>query len=322
MIELIIRGMIMLGYIEAEKPELRLREFAIYNGWYCGLCKQAGRDYGQLLRLGLSYDMAFLGLFLGALEEGPETIRQEHCIAHPVRKKNVVYDPVLAYAADMMALLGWENYLDDRKDRDTDRDPLSERLLKTASAPGLRRAYQKARGNHPETAAGIREALEALGTLEEQNCSRPDLPAESFAKVMQTVFDGRLRQTGADANVRRIVSEFSSHLGRWIYLLDAADDLEKDRSSGAYNPLLAAADGGQDEVLIREEIRPVLYHHLGRMTDAYELLDIRKNRELLNNILYLGLRRKTDQVLDPSYSDRKNDIAQRKAEQNDIERSI
>ena len=58
------------------------------------------------------------------------------------------------------------------------------------------------------------------------------------------------------------------------------------------------------------------------MTDAYELLDIRKNRELLNIILYLGLRRKTDQVLDPSYSDRKNDIAQRKAEQNDIERSI
>lgn len=312
----------MLGYIEAEKPELKLREFAIYNGWYCGLCKQAGRDYGQLLRLGLSYDMAFLGLFLGALEEGPETIRQEHCIAHPIRKKNVVYDPVLAYAADMMALLGWENYLDDRKDGDTDRDPLPERLLKTASAPGLRKAYGKAQTNHPETAARIREALESLSVLEEKNCRRPDLPAEAFGKVMQAVFDGRLRQTGADSRIRRIVSEFAEHLGRWIYLLDAADDLEKDRASGAYNPLLAAADGEPDTSRIREQVRPALYHHLGRMTDAYELLDIRKNRELLNNILYLGLRRKTDRVLDPTYDNRKNDIAQRKAEQNDIERSI
>ena len=106
----------MLGYVKIDKGELKVREYDIYTGYYCGICKSIGRRYGQLPRMVLSYDAAFLGILLSALSDDRDEISWEHCIAHHIQKKPVISNKVIDYAADVMLILAWYKLADDVKD--------------------------------------------------------------------------------------------------------------------------------------------------------------------------------------------------------------
>ncbi|MCF0120394.1 MAG: hypothetical protein HUJ65_02040, partial [Oscillospiraceae bacterium] len=103
----------MLGYVKIDKGELKVREYEQYTGYYCGVCKSIGRRYGQLPRMVLSYDAAFLAIVLSALEESPDELSQEHCIAHWIQKKPVIRNAAVDYAADVMLILAWYKLEDD-----------------------------------------------------------------------------------------------------------------------------------------------------------------------------------------------------------------
>ena len=94
----------MLGYVKIDKGELKVREYEVYTGYYCGVCKSIGRRYGQLPRMVLSYDAAFLAILLASLSDESNTPVQEHCIAHPViKKKTVIRNRAIDYAGDVDA---------------------------------------------------------------------------------------------------------------------------------------------------------------------------------------------------------------------------
>ncbi len=293
----------MLGYVEAYVPELKVREYQIYNGTYCGLCKTVGDRYGQIFRTGLSYDMSFLALLLGSLIEEEPEITSEHCVLHHIRKKTVLRTPASEYAADMMILLGWENVKDDLEDRDS-----GHRATDHISAFFLRKASKKAAARHPDTAGIIEESLEKLEEIEKNSRAadhRTDgaLPyvADIFGRVTEAVFswDGI-----TDASGKRALSAFGRSFGRWLYLTDAFDDIAGDLRSGAYNPFLTdemRMSGKPPEVLraeIRETAEPLLYRHLGEMNLAFDVMTLKRNENLLRNIILLGLRRKTDRTLE------------------------
>ena len=63
----------MLGYVKIDKGELKVREYEVYTGYYCGICKSIGKRYGQLPRMALSYDAAFLAVLLASLDGGSDT---------------------------------------------------------------------------------------------------------------------------------------------------------------------------------------------------------------------------------------------------------
>ena len=107
----------MLGYVVPDKPELKIREFELYSGYYCGLCKSVKQRYGQLPRIVLNYDSVFLALVLGALGSNIENIKHERCPVHPLKKRTVVYnEAAVDYAADMMLLLAYFNLMDEKRD--------------------------------------------------------------------------------------------------------------------------------------------------------------------------------------------------------------
>lgn len=280
--------MIMLGYVTADKPELKMREFEIYSGYYCGICKSISRRYGQLPRMVLSYDAAFLALLLAGLNKEEDIPTREHCIIHPVKKKTIVSNEAVDYAADVMLILAWFKLLDDAHDEGKVPARAAVKLLK-----GIYRKLEKAR---PELCRGIEEKLETLTVLEKEKCSNLDQAAEAFAKIMEVIFqEGPLPEGFREEQVLRRIGY---HLGKWIYLMDAVDDLEENIKSGVYNPLLYRFDYQKGEEHFRDRIMETcrfnLFHYLGEMGKASDLLSLKKNRGIIENIVYKGLLRRTE----------------------------
>jgi hypothetical protein len=92
------------------------------------------------------------------------------------------------------------------------------------------------------------------------------------------------------------------NLGRWIYILDAYDDIEKDVKYNSFNPLISQYGFKGDDInsfkeSIREKVNFTLTYTLSEVEKAYSLLTIEKNKGILDNILYSGLIVKTDKVL-------------------------
>ncbi|TDP59119.1 DUF5685 family protein [Aminicella lysinilytica] len=275
----------MLGYIVTERSELKVRELGTYNGYYCGLCKTIGRNYGQVLRKGLSYDMAFMALFLASLSESDDDIRLEHCAMHHIKKRPVLYEePALVYAADMMMILGYENFLDDVRDGDKSKSSFTGKFL--------RKAYNQAAAAHGETGSAVRHSLEELYRRETEADRKIETKADYFGQVMARVFGDYAPAAGQ----KRVLEDFGDYLGRWIYVTDAMDDYVEDAAKHRYNPLNHEDDSRPRE-MVASGVEAVLYYYLGELTKAYDLLDIKKNKGIIDNVIYLGLRRKTDEVL-------------------------
>ena len=141
----------MLGYVKIDKGELKVREYEVYCGYYCGICKSIGRRYGQLPRMALSYDAAFLAILLASIEDAPDAPLQEHCVVHPIKKKTMIYNRAVDYAGDVMLLLAWYKLLDDAKDEN--------RFYAKATMVLLRSIYRDLRKQYPDLCKGIEENL-------------------------------------------------------------------------------------------------------------------------------------------------------------------
>ncbi|MCI9597718.1 MAG: hypothetical protein HFE75_10565 [Firmicutes bacterium] len=280
----------MLGYVIADKPELKMREFEVYSGYYCGVCKSIARRYGQLPRMVLSYDAAFLALLLAGLQRPEDQPSREHCLIHPIKKKTIVKNEAIDYAADVMLILAWYKLLDDAHDEG--------KLYAKAATATLKGIYRKLRQARPALCQKVEENLKALSRLEEEKCASLDQAAEAFAKIMETIFEeGPLPEGFKEQEALRRIGY---HLGKWIYLMDAVDDVEENIQSGAYNPLLYRFSYELGEAdfqgRIMETCRFNLFHYLGEMAKAADLLTIWKNRGIIENIIYKGLLRKTEDL--------------------------
>jgi hypothetical protein len=277
----------MLGYVTIEKSELKVREYDVYQAYYCGICKAVAGRIGQLPRLMLSYDVVFLAMVLDGLSPETASIRQEHCITHHMVKKPILYgSPAVDYAADVMVMLAYEKCLDDWQD-ERKKSALAGKLA-------LGRGYRSLSAKHEGVSRQIGKALETLSTMEKAHSGNIDLTSDTFGSVMEALFTGFFSPDAAAEPAHgaqmRILGQLGRCLGRWIYLIDALDDYEEDQAKGTYNPFLYREQG-------LDGIEELLYFHLAEITKAYDLLDIKKNQGILENILFLGLRARTDSVL-------------------------
>lgn len=321
----------MLGYVKIDKGELKVREYEVYTGYYCGVCKSIGRRYGQLPRMVLSYDAAFLAILLASLSDESDTPVQEHCIAHPViKKKTVIRNRAIDYAGDVMLILAWYKLADDAADEG-----------KAYAKPVMlmmKRIFRRLNSLYPELCSSVKCHLSALSALEREKCASIDMAAEAFSKIMEDIFTEGLRAVygseppqqkppGADRSdygisgasgmqdepcgfaspgndTRELLARAGYHLGKWVYMIDAVDDIEENIESGAYNPLLFrfkfdAANETADEFRARIEpdLRFNLYHYLAMLSRCTDSLDIRKNAGIIENVIYFGLNRKTEEII-------------------------
>lgn len=293
----------MLGYVIPDKGELKVREYEIYTGYYCGICKYIGKTYGQLPRMVLSYDATFIALMLASVDPAPDEPSAEHCAVHHIRRKTVIRNKAIEYAGDLMLILAWFKLLDDAQDEG--------RLSAKAGLTALKPIWRKLDRKHSSLCRSIDENLSALNKLERERCPSIDRVAEGFAQVMDAIFrDGAEFLYGPETcenppGLHKTFAKLGYHLGKWIYLIDAVDDIEENLETGAYNPLLyrfeyRGPDGETPEQFrarIDDALRFNLFHYLAVISESLESLDIQKNSGIIENVIYFGLNRKTEEVL-------------------------
>ena len=215
----------MFGYVTASLRELTKEQQKRYGAVYCGICRRIREQSGQLARLGLSYDMAFLALLLMSLYEPEETGDKNACLLHPLTRREWVDGPYIRYAADMNVALAYYNCLDDWQDD----GKKSAKWMADRFAEHLPRIE----AHWPRQCQAIRRCLERLSQLEAENCPNPDEPAGAFGELMGELF--YLREDMWTDTLRQM----GNALGRFVYLLDAELDYDKDKKQGKYNPFLA-----------------------------------------------------------------------------------
>jgi hypothetical protein len=295
----------MLGYVTPEKGELKLREFEVYGAYYCGICRAVGARRGQLPRLLLSYDFAFLAMLLASVFDGPDALTPFRCPVHPMKKRALAEpSPVVEYAADMMLLSAYYKLRDDRLDEGSPRGFAGEFLLRGV-VRGIREDY-------PDKSREIGACMEELSLLEKEGCDSFDRAADPFARLMGALFDydGPARAGRGPKrtdNLRYALRRMGHCLGKWIYLIDAYDDAEEDLRRGVYNPLVLcygcdrAENAGESAALFRERIaervRLSATLYLSELADLAALLPIKKNKGILENIMYMGLLRRTEEIV-------------------------
>ena len=260
----------MFGYVTASVKELTPEQKKRYNAVYCGICRRIRVQSSQIARMGLSYDMAFLALLLMSLYEPEEESGDRACVLHPVKPKSWVDNEFIRYAADMNVILAYYNFLDDWQDE----GKRSAKLL----ADSFGKHCPEIESQYPRQCEAIREGIRRLNDLEKANCPNPDEPAGIFGDLMAELFV--VREDLWAPTLRRM----GQSLGRFIYLLDAAVDYDKDKRKGKYNPYIAM---GQEKDWARWQEYLVLT--MGRCTADFEMLPLVQDKELLDNILYSGV---------------------------------
>jgi len=268
--------------------ELPEEEQARFQQLYCGLCQMLKQRYGLPGQMILNYDFAFLSALLLAGEETEE----HRCIVHPVKKRTVLQsDDALALAADASVILTYWQLKDKVQD---------ETFIKStgarAAALALERAYHKAALLQPDFDGCVSRQLQLLQQLEKENCASIDRVADCFALLLQSI-----AQQIPEGSRRRVLEQILYHLGRWIYLIDAVDDLQKDAAGGQYNPILLRYGESRLSPDNRTELMLTLQHSINLMASAYALEDFGHWSMILENIFYRSLAAVSRAVFDGTF---------------------
>ena len=271
----------MFGYVRPIRGSLPDEAFSRYQAAYCGLCTRLGRRLGYRARFTVNYDLTFLSLLLGAA--APEHVCREcPCPARPGRKKRCrIGGEEQDFCADLCVIL-YEHKLRDA----IEDEPFFRALGARLASRLLRRAYKKAAASCPDEDALVRGKLAALRALEKSGSDSLDRTADAFASILRA---GAAR--GGDEKTRRVLEQLLYHVGRYIYLVDALDDLPRDCKTGAYN-VLARRFSVQDGKLAdddRAALLSTINASIGLACAAFELLPGTQDRDILDHILYSGL---------------------------------
>lgn len=263
----------MFGYIYVNEQELKLREYTAYRSFYCGLCRNLYLRYGRMAQMMLNYDLTFLALLLNGLYE-PETQQSMHrCIPHPLQKHPMVENEAISYAADMCVLLAYQKLRDDWVDE--------KKQTRRVGAALLKKAYDQVAQKYPRQRAALEKNIRLLHEAEKRNCRDIDYMSGLNGNYLAEIFDWKEDVWQQDL---RAMGFF---IGKYIYVLDAAEDLEKDQKKGSYNLFAGNGEiwGNERETVIQG----ILMDLMAEASRAFERLPIIEHAEILRNILYSGV---------------------------------
>ena len=280
----------MFGYIRTDTPEMRVRENEYYRAVYCGLCRSQGKCTGQCSRFTLNYDFVFLALLRLAIDGRQPQIKKGRCMAHPLRKRAyVAHCEPLAYCAYAAAILTYGKIVDDLAD-ERGMKRLKARLAKPFAHGMRRRALKK----YAELDRLVSEGLKRLSDIEKQKLNSVDIPADAFGDILADIVS-----FGLEGNDERIMRKIGKHIGRWIYIVDAADDLDEDIKKERFNAFACLYNGNiPDED--RETISNSLRLELLAAEPAFDLIDYNELYDIeaiVSNIIYRGMPNTVEKVL-------------------------
>jgi len=282
----------MFGYVTACKMELKIKDFEKYKAYYCGLCKTLQRNYGFKGQMTLSYDMTFLIVLMTSLYECPTINEKNRCVVHPIGKKEMLLNEITEYVADINIVLSYYHFMDDWMDERSQ--------VGLAGLRAFRKAYVRIESKYPDKCAVIKKALRRLQNLEKNNETNIDKVAGCFGDLMgellvykKELWEDDLRRTGF-------------YLGKFVYIMDAYDDIEKDITSGSYNPLKKSYMKIEQKSITSEyevSCNTMLTMMMAECTESFERLPCVESIDILRNILYAGVWNKYDKKRKDKYQD-------------------
>jgi len=296
----------MFGYVKPLVAELKVGEYQYYRAAYCGICRAMGDECGCTSRLFLSYDFTFLALLLSAVNGEKTSITEARCPVNPLAKRKIVTDSeFITYSAAAGGILAAYRFHDDRQDEK------GARVVAATVGYEISKGWlKKASAKYPGLCDGIKSRLDALDRMEKDVASQEDgfisidelagLFGDILAYICAYPF---LNAEAPEEKQRKIILEtVGRHIGRWIYCIDALDDLKQDEKRGRFNPFLKA----YGSALLGEDDRTALKIQLegiaGEASMAFDLCEnfedyTHEPKQIVENILELGLSDVADKVI-------------------------
>lgn len=286
-----IGGYFLFGYIKPYKPEMKMREWDTFKAVYCGLCKQLSHVYGPFSSLTLSYDFTFIATISIGMSDSCAGFKKCSCVANPLKKKACLLPcDDLTLCASVAMLMIYYKLKDDIEDSGFLGKLRGYLLLPFASS-----AKNKARKIYPEIDKIISSAIKNQAQVEKSDNKSTDRAAHPTADALALICE----RLSPDVSQKAILNRFGYLVGRYVYFADALDDLEKDIKTNSYNPFIKKFEGENKSIeAIKEYGKSVLNLTIGEIPPAYELLNLKRHKEILDNIIYLGLHNEIDIILE------------------------
>lgn len=276
-------GDILFGYLQIHKPELLVKDFYAYKGVYCGLCKQLGKSYGYISRLTLSYDCTLLALVYVSLNDNNICFSKGRCVVNPLKKcQFCTENESLKFSSAVSAILTYYKLQDDISD-----SGFFGKVKNRFICLFFKKGYKKARKDYPNIEKAVANMMKEQWDIEHSDNASVDLSADPTAKFISNLI---LSIPNPHNIPVKLLERFGYFLGRWIYLIDAADDYDKDLKKQNFNPFVnyfKDKDCTRDEVT--EYCNSVLNLTVSQMMLAYNLIDFSHFKRVLDNIMNYGL---------------------------------
>jgi hypothetical protein len=276
----------MFGYVHPDTPYLYIKDQTLYQALYCGVCKGIGQTCGQVARLGLSYDVAFLSAILHNLLGQDVKIEKQHCLTHCIRVKQMAeVDELTRMLGALNVELAYYKCVDDLQDGDRGG---GKKLL-------FARGHRLAKKKYPKLCELVRECMTAQRALEEARTDSVDRAADPSATMLAKISDWLLGEKRSPESYALFYD-----LGKWIYWIDAVDDYDKDLKKKAYNPFRLAYGAESKCKLVTEQADELKFLFGSLFSDIQERLEglsMHFNRDLVENVLLRGLPAETQRVL-------------------------
>lgn len=281
----------MFGYVIPCKMELKIKDYEKIKAYYCGLCRAIKYNFGNIPRLTINYDMTFLAIFLDALDSHKNEYISSNCILHPFKKRNfIVNNSPLEYAAFMNVILAYHKLLDDVNDDNSFKSKIFSALIK--------RYFKEIPKEYLKIEEHMVKQLEKLYSLEKSgNIDNLDELSHPFGELTA---DSILNYCNDEKN-KESLYYLGYNLGKWIYIIDAFDDLEKDLKHNKFNGINAALNKdnlpyNEFRESVQNRINFILTSYARECSEILNSLPIEKNYDILYNIFNYGLLEKMEFV--------------------------
>lgn len=268
----------MFGYVTICEPELKVKDLRKYKAYYCGLCRTLKDEYGFMGQMTLTYDMTFAVILLSSLYESIAEVEMHRCKVHPVKKQPMLRNEITSYAAAMNVLLAYYHMEDDWQD---DRK-VSSLLTKNMIQGKAKKIIEQ----YPKQSRVIRESLQKLSACEKEESQDIDRAAGCFGELMAEIFVYK------EDIWAKTLRKMGFYMGKFIYIMDAYEDLSEDIKKNRYNPLKTLAQRADYELQMQQILRMMIAESTARFEQLPCLVDV----DILRNILYDGVWNRYNQI--------------------------
>lgn len=278
----------MFGYIRPIKGELYVKDSELYSSIYCGLCRYGGKNISHITRWILNYDFVLLALLRMSFSKEEVCVEKKRC-PYKLKKKNCACaDKSYSFVCSAFGLLTYEKIKDDISD-----EKGFKKFLRIISLPIFKRIGKKS-DNFDGLKNIIEKGISYTRTIENDKCISPDRAADGFGTMMKEIVS-----YGLDGNEKLIAENCGYHVGRYIYLIDALDDIEQDERTHNYNPFIMHYGSAENALNNMEQIKETLFDSLNAFSNYYALSingSLNSIDRIIFNIIELGGRQAVEHV--------------------------